>query len=224
MITLPEEVLELLDEGRNKVVGLMVFAFGTGTYRFARSADEFEWNGDTYLPGGAIQVSDLSSSIGMAAEAFTITLAASPDDGLTPAVLKTIEAEDYRDRPVTIYDAILHPDTNEILFVDAVMRGYVDTIDHEEDPEQGYRLIATCESRQLDFTRTNGRRRSHADQQRRAPGDKFLKPAASRRTEEVFWGKLKTGVGLPAPSQQVASPSGAIALLNKVLGPYGVRF
>lgn len=193
MITLPSDVLALLDAGRIAVRGLIRFNFGTGTYGFIRARQSLAYGGLTYVPGGLIAVSDLPGVVGSTAQQFTVTLAASPDDGLTPEVLRTIEAEDYRDRPVTIYDAYFHPDTGALLHVQAMKRGEVDTIDHIEDPETGYTLIANCESRALDYTRTNGRRRTVADQARRSAGDLFFEHSSMRGREDVYWGRNRAG-------------------------------
>lgn len=192
MIAFDDDVLDLLDAGRTNVRGLIRFDFGTGTYGFIKAMAPFTYSGVTYQPGGIIQVSDLSGASGLSAQQFTITLAASPDDGLTPEVLRTIEAEDYRDRPVTISDAHFHPDTGALVAVQVLRRGYVDVIDHEDDPNAGYALVANCETRALDYTRMNGRKRSDTDQQRRASGDRWFEFASRRGREEVFWGRAKT--------------------------------
>jgi len=189
-MTLPSSVINLLDDGRITIVGLIRFDFGTGTYGFAKSATGLTWSGLTYQPGGMIQVSDFISGTGTSAQQFTIELAASPDDGLTPEVLQQIELEDYRDRPVTIYDAYLHPDTGALLHVEALRRGYIDQLRHEESDE-GYKLVAECETRALDYSRSNYRKRNAADQARRAPGDKFYSNAATRGREEIWWGRTK---------------------------------
>jgi hypothetical protein len=189
MITLPTSVLNLLDEGRIGIRGLIRFDFGSGTYGFAKSIVPITYSSLVYQPGGAISVSDLNDDTGLTASQFTVSLAASPDDGLTPEVLQTIEAEDYRDRPVTIYDAYFHPDTNELLFVQVMKRGYVDTIDHVDTQDVGYTIVANCESRALDYTRINGRKRSDLDQKRRNPGDGFFLFAATRGREQVYWGQ-----------------------------------
>lgn len=189
-MTLPTSVLTLLDEGRIKLVGLIRFDFGTGTYGFAKSATAIEWRGLTYYPGGLIQVSDLMAGTGTSAQQFTIELASSPKDGLTPSVLQQIETEDYRDRPVTIYDAYMHPDTGALLHVEAMRRGYIDQLRHEEGDE-GYKLVAECETRALDYTRSNYRKRNSADQERRNPGDKFYINAATTGRQEYWWGREK---------------------------------
>lgn len=192
MINLPSSVLTLMDKGELSIVGLVLFQFGTGTYGFAKSDVPITYDGITYQPGGVIQISELQAASGLVAQQFTITLAASPDDGLTPAVLQTIEAEDYRDRPVTVFDVFLHPDTGQILHVQIMKRGYVDVIDHEDNASEGYTLSASCETRALDYTRTNARKRTVSDQNRRSPGDKFHEHAAQRGRQEYFWGKNRS--------------------------------
>lgn len=192
MIALPQTVLDLLDAGKTRIRGTILFEFGTGTYGFIKSDAPYTTGGITYQPGGLIQISSLTSSVGMAAQQFTVSLAASPDDGLTPEVLQTIENEDYRDRPVTVSDLHFHPDTGAFLFHEVLRRGYVDVIDHDDSASQGYTIIASCETRALDYTRTNGRLRTTADQQRRAPGDEFYTPASMRGREEVFWGRKRS--------------------------------
>lgn len=194
----PTVVLDLLDEGRISIRGLIRFQFGTGTYGFIKASTPLEYNGLVYQPGGVIAVSDLSSVTGLAAQQFTITLAASPDDGLTPAVLRTIEAEDYRDRPVTIYDAFFHPDTNELLYVETMRRGYVNMIPHKDSQDTGYTITAECETRALDYTRTNGRKRSDLDQRRRNATDGFYQHASLRGREEILWGQAGAPPQTPA--------------------------
>lgn len=197
MIVLPPAVLALFDEGRLSIRGMIRFDFGSGSYGFIRALGPLTWNGLAYQPGGLISVSDLAATMGGSAQAFAVTLAASPDDGLTPAILQGIEAVEYRDRPVTIYDAYFHPDTGALLHVQPLRRGYVDTIRHETTPDDGYRLIADCETRALDYTRRNGRRRTSVDQARRAPGDKFFEHCAKRGREEIYWGRERTVSPLP---------------------------
>lgn len=187
MITLPSDVLALLDEGRITVKGMIRFEFGTGTYGFVKSQAPLTYSGLEYKPGGLIAVSDLTNEMGLVAKQFTITLAESPDDGLTPAVLKTIEAEDYRDRPVKIFDAYFHPDTNALLFTQMMARGYVDTIKHVITGDLGYAIVANCESRALDYTRSNSRKRSDADQRRRDADDAFFVNATKRGREQIYW-------------------------------------
>ena len=187
---LTPEVQALYDEGRVKTRQMLRFQFGSGLYGFISDRSPLTYQGLEYVPFGLIKVSDIENGSGTSANGgFTLTLAESPDDGLTPEILLQIEDEDYRDRPVTVYDAHLHPDTGALLQIEAVARGYLDTIDHDENPESGYVLIGRCEGRQLDYSRKNGRKRSMADQQRRKPGDKFFEHAGKAGRVEVVWGR-----------------------------------
>lgn len=187
---LTPEVQALYDEGRIRTRQMLKFLFGSGTYGFIADRSELVWDGVTYMPFGLIKVSDLNGETGTSAGgSFTLTLAESLDDDLTPEKLQQIEEEDYRDRPVILYDAHFHPDTGALLQVEPVARGYLDVIDHEEGTENGYVLMARCEGRQLDYSRRNGRVRSVADQQRRAPNDRFLEHAGKAGRVEIKWGR-----------------------------------
>jgi hypothetical protein len=190
---LTPEVQALYDAGRVKTRQMFRFDLGSGTYGFIAARSQLVWNGLTYKPFGLIKVSDLDTGSGTTGGgSFTLTLAESPDDELTPEILLKIEDEDYRDRPVTLYDAHFHPETHVLLQVEAVARGYLDVIDHEKTADNGLVLIAQCEGRQLDYSRRNGRVRSVADQQRRAPGDRFYEHAAIAGRVQVNWGRASS--------------------------------
>lgn len=192
MRTYSPELLNLLDEGRVKLAGMIRIDLGEGSYGFIRRSAPYVWGGVTYnpLPGGIIAVSNFPQTTGTAASGFTVRLSESPDSGLTPDVLLQIENYDYRDRPITIYDLHMHPDTGAILGDPiALMRGYINAIPHETDPETGYFMTLECESRAIDYSRTNGRIRSQADQQRRSPGDLFYEHAGTAGRIKIKWGK-----------------------------------
>jgi hypothetical protein len=186
------EVKALYDAGRISTRQMIRFTFASGTYGFIAASQPLIYAGIEYKPFGLITVSDLGSGVGTTADGnFTLTLAESPADGLTPAILVQIENEDYRDRPVRVMDAHFHPDTGELIQVETVARGYLDVIRHRVDGELGYVLEAACEGRQLDYSRRNGRVRSVADQQRRLAGDRFFEHASTAGRVEVYWGRLK---------------------------------
>ena len=104
MQTYPKAALDAMDAGREVIIGLIRFDLGSGTYGFAKGPDPFPHGGITYQPSSVISVSELAMAPGTVAEGFTVELAASADDGLTPEVLSTIHDEDTRDRPVTVLD------------------------------------------------------------------------------------------------------------------------
>lgn len=190
MINLSENLLTLLDQGRASIRGLMRFDLGTGTYGFWTGARPFTYGGLQYLPGGVIKVEDVAATLGFEASGLTITLAEAPDDGLTPEVLATIEAEDYHQRPVTIWDLYLHPDTGAVLMATPVYRGLIDTVRHTSDGEEAG-LIVQCESRAIDNSKTGYRVRSTADQQSMWSTDRFYENAEVAGKQEIFFGRKK---------------------------------
>lgn len=192
-MALSPDVKALYDQGRVSTRQMIRFTFGSGVYGFISASKPLVWNGLEYKPFGLIKVSDLGNGTGTTADGnFTLTLAASPSIGLTPDVLVRIEDEDYQDRPVVVMDAHFHPDTGALLQVETVARGFLDVIRHSTDTADGYQLQAECEGRQLDYSRKNGRVRSVADQQRRAPGDKFFEHAAKAGRVSIDWGRTSS--------------------------------
>jgi hypothetical protein len=189
-MALSEDVKALYDQGRILTRQMVRVSLGSGIYGFIARKEPLVYAGVTYQPFGLLEVSDIGGGTGTAADGgFTLTLAESKAFGLTPEILTEIEQEDYRDRPVVVYDAHFHPDTRALVQVEPVARGYLDVIEHNEDDERGYYLTARCEGRQLDYSRRNGRKRTVADQQRRDPGDRFFEHAATAGRVDVNWGR-----------------------------------
>lgn len=188
----PTALLTLLDEGRVRYAGMIRFDLGEGSYGFIRQSADHVHGGVTYkaMMDGLIEVSDFSYGSGTSASGFSLRLSESPDNGITPAVLLNIEDYDYRDRPVTIYDLHRHPDTGAVLGDPvALERGYINAIKHEEDPSSGYFMTGECESRAIDYSRTNGRIRSQEDQNRRSAGDLYFEHASLTGRQKIKWGK-----------------------------------
>ena len=189
MRSLSPEVLNLLDQGRVVIRGMIRFDFSQ-TYGFWTGNADWLYNGVTYVPGGIINVSTLPAQMGFESQGLELSLASAPSNGLTPEILATIETEIYHQKPVTISDAFFHPDTNALLFVEPLYRGYVDTIEHEMG-SNGH-LTMRCESRAVDNGKTGYRVRSNADQQLIKPDDNFFQYVESAQKEEVYWGAVKT--------------------------------
>lgn len=199
---LSNDVKDLYDAGRISTRQMIRLEFGTGTYGFIADKDALTYAGLTYQPFGLIEVSDLGGGLGTSADGnFTLRLAESKDFGLTPEMLTEIENEDYRDRPVRVMDAHFHPDTDALLQVETVARGYVDTIQHHFGPDGGAYIEAACEGRQLDYSRKNGRYRSIADQKRRDEGDMFPEHAATAGRIELIWGRAGPSGAQPSPNR-----------------------
>lgn len=191
MITYDSNIQAALDAGLVVVRGLMVFQFGSGTYRFVCDAVPLVWDGNTYHPNGLFKVSDLPGSLGFGAASFNIVLAASPDDGLTPEILLSIFNEDYRDRPVYIYDCYSNISTGQVIDAELLRAGYIDRLVYRKSEDLGPHIEFQCYSRSLDYGRKNGRIASHANQLRRNASDKFREHSAVAGITEIYWGRKK---------------------------------
>ena len=209
-MALSTEVKALYDAGRISTRQMVRVQLGSGIFGFIARREPLVYAGVTYQPFGLIEVSDISGGTGTAADGgFTLTLAESKQFDLTPEILTQIENEDYRDRPVVVYDAHFHPDTMALIQVEPVARGYLDVIEHNADETRGYYLTARCEGRQLDYSRQNGRKRTVADQQRRDPGDRFFEHAATAGRVDIAWGKA-VGSAVNAAKSAAAGAARAI--------------
>lgn len=178
----PTRLEELLAEGRTVVRGMVKLEFGGGTYGFWSGNYELLWEGVTYIPNQLGSVEEPVYGTGMEATEFQLVMPEASDFGITPDVLAQIESEDYKGRPVTVYEADFDPDTRALLHVEAIGFGYIDTFDHVSD--QGVmKLIGNVISGALDNHRDGYRTASHEDQQLVSPGDLGFKNAGTIKTE-----------------------------------------
>lgn len=192
MINFPPALKTLLNEGRVEFAGMIRFDFGTGSFGFIRAEAPYTFGGITFqpFPAGILTVSDLPYSSGTSADGFTILFSENDELGLTPNIMQNVEFQDYRDRPVTIYDLHRHPDTGAVLGNPIVRKkGYINVIDHIKEPDQGFYINIQCETRTIDYNRTNGRNRTNEDQLRRSSTDNGFIHAATTGRIKIKWGK-----------------------------------
>lgn len=174
----PSRLQQLLDEGRISIRSGLKFEFGTGTYRICSGKSPIIALGEEYLPNAILEVEISPKTLGTAATPLKIKLPAQLDFGLTPDKLKTIEQEDYKNRPVTFYDFYFDPDSNAFLYAEPREAGYVDTIDHVETDSSFY-LQANVETSALDNFRLGYRTASDEDQQEVSAGDRFFQHSST---------------------------------------------
>jgi len=178
----PTRLQQLLAEGRIVIRSMGDFMFGTGTWYMWNGMSELVWNGNTYLPNQLIGIEEPPFEMGSEALPITITMPAAADFGITPDKLAQIESLDYKGRTVILYDAYFDPDTRQLLHVEPMYRGYIDTIDHAFDNGE-FVLKANIETTALENHRDGYRTASHEDQQLVSPGDKFFEYASTVRRE-----------------------------------------
>jgi hypothetical protein len=180
-----------LAAGRVSIRQLVKLSLGSGDYGFAQSVQPITYSALEYKALGLIDVSDLRLAPGTSADDFTVRLPASTDDGMLPAVLDGFFAEDYRDRPVTIYDAYLHADTGALVTAIEMRRGLIDQVRYTRNVDGGATYELECLSRAIDYSRRNGRLASDVDQQRRSSGDRFFEHTAQTGRVQIYWGRVR---------------------------------
>lgn len=178
----PTRLQQLLNEGRVKIGSGVKFEFGTGTYGFFSGKGTLVYNGLTYKGNSIIEIDEPAFALGTTANPITMRLPARSDFGLTPDKLLLIEEEEYKGRPVTLYDFYFDPDNNAFLHAEATFYGYVDTIDHREENGEAW-LEANIETEAIDNFREGYRYASHEDQQLVSSGDMFFEHAARLKSE-----------------------------------------
>lgn len=180
----PSELEDLLDEGRVIVRGLVKVMLGSGPFGMWNGVGTLNWDGVDYIQNSLLSIEEPVYTTGTQANEFTIEMPESADFGITPDVLAGIDSEDYKNKTIIIYDAYFHPDTLELLHVEPMLYGYVDTIDHVIDDGQ-FKLRGNLESTAVDNHRDGYRAGNHEDQQLVAPGDTFFEYAG--RTKHDYF-------------------------------------
>ncbi len=178
----PTRLQQCLTEGRIIVRSMGDFMFGTGAWYMWNGMSELVWNGNTYIPNQLISIEEPDYQMGSDAVPFVITMPSAADFGVTPDKLAQIESLDYKNRLVILYDAYFDPDTRELLHVEPMRRGLIDTIDHVFDGD-GFMLQANVISLAQENHRDGYRTASHEDQQLISPGDKFFEYASTVKRE-----------------------------------------
>lgn len=184
---LTQKTEQLLNNGKIKLTELIRMEFSTGTYGFWAGNTDLEYNGLTYVPGGIIEVSAINGQWGMSSQALTLSLSARSDDGLTPDVLATIQNEGWHQRTIIIFEAFYDPETYDLLFVDTIYRGRMDTLSFQDGAE--CKLVANCESLAMDNNREGYRMRSNNDQHLINSGDNFFSFVETETRTVVQWGQ-----------------------------------
>lgn len=178
----PSELEDLLDEGRVVVRSLVKIALGSGTVGFWNGIGTLNWDGLDYWQNHLLAVNEPVYSTGTTANEFSIEMPESADFGVTPDILIQIDNEDYKNKPITIYDAYFNPDTLELLHVEPMLYGYVDTVDHVYESGE-WKLVGNLETTAVDNHRDGYRAANHEDQQLISAGDTFFEYAGRVKNE-----------------------------------------
>lgn len=174
----PSSLETMLDADRLAVRGGLRVTLGSGTYGFWNGSGNLEYGGITYWQNSLINIRKPAMTMGSQAVPITIELTESKDFGITPDVLAQIENEDYKNRPVVILDFYFADSTRDLIHVEPLYEGFIDTIDHVRGAKDS-KLVVHVQTKALDNHRDGYRSASHADQQMVSPGDRFFEHAGT---------------------------------------------
>jgi hypothetical protein len=156
--------------------------FPSGIARWNASPATVSIGGSPFLGVGILgTISVTEESAELRAYGLTLTLSGIPRDVVTLAAL-----QGYQNRPGTVWEVPLNPDTFAVLASPVVIfRGRMDTLDVTLGDTASVQV--TLENRLADWERPRIRRYTDEDQQQAFPGDtgfRFL-PATTER--EIIW-------------------------------------
>ncbi len=182
-MSFPTELQNLLNDGRASLRSFVKLELGEGDQGLWNGNFEIEVSGVTYYPNSVMEISEPVYGLGTAAASFTIELSAKRDFGLTPDKLAQVEDYDYKGRVLVVYDGWFNPDTRELLHLEPMVYGYIDTIDHVKEGVEK-KLVVNVISGAIDNHRDGYRQASHEDQQLVLEGDLFFEHADRVQHEE----------------------------------------
>lgn len=153
----------MIESRRPIIAGAAKFGIPSGpggSYRFASGLGKLTIDAEEFVGvGSRALIIPTASQIGGSADGYTITLG-----GLDPLVADTIEAEDYHQKPVTIWKLIF--DGTGRTLIDAMVdcRGRLDFVKQREKVGDKAALDFMIEGPRKDLSRAGARIRSDADQ------------------------------------------------------------
>ncbi len=184
MRTISAAALLALQAGRYSRRALVLFETPGGNAGFWDDGYDIVYGGNTYFAlGGAMAITSFASGADFASRSVDVTIS-----GIDPLVAGAVEAEQWHQRPVTVFEAIMAVDSPQILNIDPWFAGFVDQMIRTERIGGTSNLVAKCESIAREFGRKGARTRSDADQRQIDPADGFFKHAASTGNTPINWG------------------------------------
>lgn len=164
------------------VVAFVELQLAIATQRFCTAGHDMTWGGQTWLGVGALaSIEPIKETEALEATGLRMSLAAVSEDMVNIAL-----TEHMQGKPAKVWIGGI--DANGLLVADPVLefQGRVDGMIINES--QGTASIGvTVESRLADFEREPGGRYTHAEQQKRYPGDAFFSHIAAMTEKELVW-------------------------------------
>lgn len=185
MKTLNAGALAAIQSTTPVIAGAAKFEFAT-SYRLWSGYGDLTIASETYTGVGATAlIVPIRSTMGSGVEAVDLTLS-----GLDPNIAATIEAEDYAQKPCTIWRAVFAGDGVTLLDAAVFYRGRVDVVQIREQPGGTSTIVVTVEGAGRDLERRGVRTKSDTDQRilgGATDGSMKWKATAPERT--LYWGQ-----------------------------------
>lgn len=200
MKTLPADALAAIQSGQVVIAGAARFAFGT-TYRLWSGFGTVTINAESYTGVGARSlITPISSSVGSGVEAVELQLS-----NLDADIAATIEAEDYHQKPVTIYRLIFDAAGTSLLVASLFYVGRVDVVRIVESGGGDASILMTIEGAGRDMDRAGVRLRSDTDQRvLGASTDGGMKHISVAGQRTLSWGQKPQAAPIAGAGAAVA--------------------
>lgn len=171
---------------------LVELDFPAGFLRLNNSAQNMDWDGDTYYAAGsllavsAVQESTDGEAHGISLQLSPVSMAPIPGSPSEVNIVQLARAQNYQGRAARLWLAPLDPDTY-VPVVDPVLafEGRMNNMGFQVGEEAMFALA--CESRFADWNRPRVRRYNDADQRLRFPSDRGLEYMEQNVEKQLIW-------------------------------------
>ena len=183
MRQIEQGALDTLDAGRIARRNLVLFELDSN-FGFWDDVYDITFDGNTYVGGaGKFTISALPSVNDMSVQGVSITFS-----GLDTDALVMTETEDYHQRPVSVYLALMDQ-AGGFLSVKRWFTGVTDQAVRREQAGGDATLTVRAEPISRELGRSGARVRSDADQRLIDADDGFFRHVASAASQKIYWGR-----------------------------------
>jgi len=189
---LSHDILIAFDAAHKDTGELRDFGFWTGVENASFVVDG---QPRTFVAGGSIVGMDkVTASKGLTVESQRLTLSALQVD-----VMDMLRGYEARLAPCRVYVARRDPVGNQLLGIDRVFKGFLNTVKVTSGQTDGHAFVrAALVGSEYLLTKGLSLKKSHAAQQNRQ-SDQFMKYATTTGKEPVYWGTRAYEPPAPSP-------------------------
>ena len=162
--------------------------FDTDEIRVWTGVGELTINSLVYTGAGTLlSISDIEDTAELKSAGVNLTLS-----GMDQTVLSYALAENYLNRPITIYLVFTDGGSNDLAGAMVSFVGRMISMTITDDPN-GSTIALQAENRLIDLSRPSNLRYTNASQQYISAGDTAFRYVAQMEDLEIVWGKEGTG-------------------------------